>query len=53
MQGEPRARQPGGTGEGPGGVCKCERCGHAMDHSTGKPCNQTKCPECGGSMIRV
>jgi len=50
---EPRGRQPNGTGQGIGGVCKCMSCGYAMDHTTGKPCNETKCPQCGALMIRV
>jgi len=46
-------RMPGGTGEGPGGQCKCPDCGHTADHETGMACNQQKCSECGAEMIRV
>jgi hypothetical protein len=46
-------RQPGGTGEGPGGQCVCPSCGHTQEHAVGEACNQTKCAECGALMERA
>ena len=46
-------RQPGGTGEGPGGSCVCPDCGHAQTHAIGEACNKTKCAKCGALMART
>lgn len=45
-------RQPSGTGQGPGGKCKCPECGFIMEHETGQVCNQQECPKCGVTLIR-
>jgi len=45
-------RMSGGTGQGPGGNCVCSSCGSVVEHSTGTPCNQMKCPKCGSSLVR-
>jgi len=45
-------RQPGGTGEGPGGVCVCPECGYETKHDTGEPCYEMKCPKCGSKLTR-
>jgi len=37
---------------GPGGVCRCEKCGYQRDHQRGVPCSTIQCPKCGGAMIR-
>ena len=47
------ARQPGGTGEGPGGQCVCPDCGHTQKHAIGEACNKTKCAKCGALMTRT
>ena len=47
------ARQPGGTGEGPGGSCVCPDCGHTQNHAIGEACNKTKCAKCGALMART
>lgn len=39
-------------GAGPGGICKCTKCGYEMEHKTGQPCNEIKCPKCGEQMTR-
>jgi Zn finger protein HypA/HybF involved in hydrogenase expression len=45
-------RQPGGTGEGPGGKCVCLKCGATATHKLGQPCYQVTCPKCGAKMTR-
>lgn len=45
-------RQPGGTGQGPGGKCLCPQCNVTVPHQTGVPCYETECPECGQTMVR-
>ena len=37
---------------GPGGVCKCSKCGAEMPHIAGIPCTEVQCPECGSLMLR-
>ena len=49
-----RKRGGGGPGpdRGPGGTCRCTVCGKTVPHQTGVPCNQLRCPDCGGLMAR-
>lgn len=47
-----RPGRMGGDRLGPGGYCLCTRCGTRMPHSTAVPCYSTRCPQCGGPMIR-
>lgn len=42
----------GGSGEGPGGKCRCPNCGHTESHQRGVPCNRKNCPKCGSAMVR-
>ncbi|MFC1839355.1 DUF5320 domain-containing protein [Thermodesulfobacteriota bacterium] len=42
----------GGFGIGPGGNCACPNCGTRVDHQSGTPCYEQKCPKCGTGMIR-
>jgi ribosomal protein L40E len=37
---------------GPGGNCICLKCGTKVPHQAGTPCMDTKCPQCGATMIR-
>ena len=48
-----RGRMRGPFAAGPGGRCRCPKCGHEMPHQRGRPCNATECPECGEVMIRA
>jgi uncharacterized protein len=48
----PRGRM-GGVRAGPGGVCKCLKCGYTEPQVRGQPCTAKKCPKCGDSMIRA
>lgn len=41
------------AGLGPGGKCKCPKCGEEVSHKIGKPCNNMKCPKCGTLMSRL
>ena len=43
----------GGAGLGPGGVCKCSKCGHQETQVRGQPCMNKKCPKCGNLMARA
>ena len=42
----------GGFAAGPGGICKCPKCGYEESQLRGQPCNQKKCPKCGTVMTR-
>jgi len=42
----------GGIAAGPGGVCKCPKCGATAPHQIGIPCTQQKCPKCNSTMAR-
>jgi len=42
----------GGFGAGPGGVCKCPKCGYEEPQIRGQPCMSKKCPKCGTKMVR-
>jgi len=42
----------GGIAAGPGGICKCPKCGYEEQQVTGEPCMYRKCPKCGAKMIR-
>jgi len=40
-------------GLGPGGTCKCPKCGHEQPHIRGQPCANKKCSKCETLMKRV
>ncbi len=42
----------GGFSAGPVGKCICPACGAKVEHQTGVPCYEMKCPKCGTMMIR-
>ena len=42
----------GGFASGPGGVCKCLKCGHEEAQVRGQPCMNKKCSKCGELMVR-
>ena len=42
----------GGQALGPGGNCICPSCGYRTRHSTGDPCYEEKCPNCGQKLMR-
>ncbi|MCK9448987.1 MAG: hypothetical protein M0Q41_08405 [Bacteroidales bacterium] len=44
-------RNKGGV-YGPGGFCICAKCNTKVPHKTGMKCTDSKCPECGHTMIR-
>lgn len=31
--------------------CRCTLCGSVISHRRSIPCNQLRCPECGGYMV--
>jgi len=41
-----------GVAAGPGGVCKCPKCGHEEPQIRGQPCMNKDCPKCGTKMTR-
>lgn len=42
----------GGFAEGPGGICKCPKCGYEEPQIRGQPCINKKCPKCQTKMTR-
>ena len=48
-----KGRMNGPFAAGPGGLCKCPKCGHEQEHVRGQPCSQVKCPKCETLMTRV
>ena len=42
----------GGFAAGPGGICKCPKCGYEESQIRGQPCMNKKCPKCQSPMIR-
>jgi len=42
----------GGFAAGPGGICKCPKCGHEEPQIRGVPCMNKPCPKCGTLMGR-
>lgn len=47
-----RGRMGGPLAAGPGGTCRCPKCGYTGPHKVGVSCMQTACPKCGTSMVR-
>ena len=47
-----RGRMGGQFAAGPGGICKCPKCGYQEPQIRGQPCMNKKCPKCGSSLIR-
>ena len=47
-----RGRMGGPVAGGPGGICKCPKCGYEELQVRGQPCMQKKCPKCSTKMIR-
>lgn len=37
---------------GPGGTCKCVKCGKEIPHIADVPCTMVPCPDCGDTMLR-
>ena len=37
---------------GPGGFCRCPKCGNQQSHVRGQPCTRTVCDKCGTNMVR-
>ncbi|MEA3329955.1 MAG: DUF134 domain-containing protein [Nanoarchaeota archaeon] len=42
----------GGFALGPGGICKCPKCGYEEPQIRGQPCVNKKCPKCNSLMVR-
>lgn len=47
-----RGRMGGPLAAGPGGICKCSKCGYKEAQIIGQPCMNKKCPKCGSPMTR-
>lgn len=47
-----RGRMGGPYAAGPGGYCKCPKCGNRELHNPGVPCTNQTCSKCGTRMIR-
>ena len=50
--GHGRGRMGGDFSAGPGGMCKCPKCGYEEPKIRGVPCTSKKCPKCNSIMIR-
>jgi len=50
--GSGRGRMGGDFAAGPGGICKCPKCGYEEAKVRGIPCTSKKCPKCNSVMIR-
>jgi DNA-directed RNA polymerase subunit RPC12/RpoP len=37
---------------GSGGFCFCPKCGARVEHMSGVPCQESRCPECGAKLLR-
>lgn len=37
---------------GSGGYCVCPKCGDKTLHHRGVPCQEERCPNCGGKLLR-
>ena len=42
----------GGFAAGPGGICRCPKCGYEEVQIRGQPCISKKCPKCKSFMTR-
>ncbi len=42
----------GGFAAGPGGICRCPKCGYEEEQARGEPCRSKRCPKCGTFMTR-
>ena len=51
MQGQTLGRM-GGFAAGPGGYCRCPKCGQRFPHETGQPCYTRYCPRCNVPLTR-
>ena len=47
-----RGGRMGGFAAGPGGICKCPKCGYEEPQIRGQPCMNKKCPKCQSPMAR-
>lgn len=45
-------RMGGPLAAGPGGICKCPKCGYEEPQIRGQPCMNKECPKCGTKMTR-
>lgn len=45
-------RMGGPLAAGPGGICKCTKCGYEEPQIRGQPCMNKKCPKCQSLMTR-
>jgi len=48
-----QGRQDGGRGRGytSSSFCECAKCGAKIPHLRGVKCTDSKCPECGNTMV--